>query len=135
MITVYDLRRDTEHVAKVQRATLTTPNFGLEPTHGMFGSPEWWEALDSGKLPRRTLRGEIARVYMGSVNDWPEFEMRADDGTLSSWSQHANEPALAEYYRVGRPVELDYVLQRTRPASGMGPELKVVVAVRVGAAA
>ena len=32
-------------LAAMQKATLTTPDFGIEPTDGLFGSAEWWEEI------------------------------------------------------------------------------------------
>jgi hypothetical protein len=54
---------------------------------------------------------------MGSMNDWPEFTMRTETGEESSWSRYANDPVFASLYTVGRPIELDYVVQQHRPHS------------------
>jgi hypothetical protein len=48
------------------------------------------------------------------MNDWPEFTLRTDTGEESSWSRYANESELAALYTVGRPIEIDYVIQHTR---------------------
>jgi hypothetical protein len=37
----YRLRDNAKHIAQVQKATLTTDDFGIEPTDGLFGSAEW----------------------------------------------------------------------------------------------
>ena len=44
----YKLRDDPKHIAQVQKATLTTDDFGIEPTDGLFGSPEWWDRIANG---------------------------------------------------------------------------------------
>ena len=62
MTTVYQLTQDNDFTQNVQRATKTTEEFGIEPTHGLFGSPEWWARIQSGELPIQTLRGTMARV-------------------------------------------------------------------------
>jgi hypothetical protein len=80
MRVIYRLRDDKEHVERVQKATLTTEQFGIEPTHGLLGSADWWEKVSSSELPVLTCRGIITRRYMGSRNDWPEFTMRSDSG-------------------------------------------------------
>ena len=41
----YQLRKNKEFIRHVQRATMTTDEFGIEPTHGLFGSTEWWNEL------------------------------------------------------------------------------------------
>ncbi len=133
---VYRLRDNLDFIADVQRATTSTKEFGIEPTCGLFGSAEWWGRAESGELATHTLRGYISRVYMGSMNDWPEFELTSDDGEKSSWTREANSKAYASMYEVGRRVELDYVLQRHRPAAwNGGSETKVVLEIRIGSAA
>jgi hypothetical protein len=133
MVTVYNLRRDKRYVVSVQRATLTTKEFGVEQTHGLFGSAEWWGKIATSKLLVERLSGVITRLYMGSMNDWPEFSMRSDAGEEVSWSRYANGEHLAGFYAVGRRVEVDYVVQRHRAASfDRGAETKCVIEVRIG---
>ena len=132
MLTIYRLRSDKDFIAQVQKATVTTERFGIESTHGLFGSPEWWRHVRDGTLPVHTLRGAITRVYMGSMNDWPEFTMRSDTGQESSWSRYASDPVFASLYTVGRRIELDYVVQRHRPNSfDDGAEDKIPIEIRV----
>jgi len=133
---VYRLRDNSEFIANVQRATTTTKEFGIEPTDGLFGSAEWWGRVESGKLAKHTLLGLISRVYMASMNDWPEFELTSNEGEKSQWTREVNSRELGVLYEVGRPVELDYVLQRHRPAAwDGGSETKVVLEIRIGDAA
>jgi len=90
MLTIHRLRADKEFIAQVQKATTTSEEFGIEPTHGLFGSAEWWQHVRDGTLPVKTLRGAIARVYMGSMNDWPEFTMRTETGDEFTWSRETD---------------------------------------------
>ncbi len=92
---VYRLRDNREFITSVQKASLTTKEFGIEPTDGLFGSAEWWSRVESGQLASHTLRGCISRIYMGSMNDWPEFELTSDDGEKSRWTREANSKELA----------------------------------------
>ena len=114
MFTIYRLQSDRREIRQVQEATQSTNGYGLELTHGIFGSPEWWQHIRDGTLPVHHIRGKISRVYMGSMNDWPEFAVLSDIGEESAWSRYANEPEFAAFYTVGRPVEIDYVIQRSR---------------------
>jgi hypothetical protein len=133
---VYRLRDNSEFMANVQKATTTTKEFGIEPTDGLFGSGEWWARVDSGQLALHTLRGHVSRVYMASMNDWPEFELTSDSGEKSRWTREANTKEQASMYEVGRHVELDYVLQHHRPAAwDGGSETKVILEIRIGGAA
>jgi len=127
----YDLRIDEEHIRQVQRATTTT-EFGLEPTHGLFGSAEWWNRIATGNFPVRTASGVITKVYMGSMGDWPVFAMVSDSGEVSQWTREVNLKEQDALYRVGQRVEVDYVLQRLRPKSwDRGGETKCVIEIRV----
>ena len=132
MLTIYRLRADKDFIAQVQEATATSEEFGIEATHGLFGSAEWWQHVRDGTLPVHMLRGTITRVYMGSMNDWPEFTMRTDTGEESSWSRYGNDPVFASLYTVGRSIELDYVVQRHRSKSfDGGSEDKIPIEIRL----
>jgi hypothetical protein len=130
--TAYQLSKNEKFIQQVQRATITTEEFGIEPTHGIFGSSEWWETIASGELPVQTASGVITQVYMGSMNDWPEFAMEIDSGEVLRWTREVNTKEQDALYRVGRRVEVDYVLQRHRPKSwDRGAETKCVIEIRV----
>jgi hypothetical protein len=60
----YRLRDNAKHIAQVQKATLTTDDFGIEPTDGLFASAEWWNRIASGELTVHTLRGTITEQFM-----------------------------------------------------------------------
>ena len=51
LLTVYDLHDDHQRIRWMQEATMTTRDFGLEPTHGLFGSNGWWLNIENGNLP------------------------------------------------------------------------------------
>jgi len=129
----YDLRSDDDRIVAIQRATLNTPDFGIEQTDGLFGSSEWWGRVNSGALVTHTMRGTITRVYMGSMNDWPMFQLTDDTGTKSEWTREASTREQDALYVVGRAVEVDYVIQRHKPQSwDQGAETKCVLQIRVG---
>jgi len=129
----YRLRDNPKHIEQVQKATLTTDDFGIEPTGGLFGSPEWWGRIANGGLPIHTLRGTITERFMGSMGDWPEIRILSDTGEKSSWTREVNHREQDALYRVGRHVEIDYVLQKHRGKSwARNPEHhKIVLEIRV----
>jgi len=130
-VEVYNLRNDSVHIAQVQKATLTTEESGLAPGHGLFGSPEWWKAIDEGEIPTITIHGHIARTYMGSMNDWPEVEVEAN-GNKTQWTRYGAD----SLYEVGRPIEIKYVLQKWRTKRldrVLGEFSKVALTMRVSA--
>ncbi len=128
----YRLREDHTRVKHVQEATLNTVEFGLQPIHGLYGSPEWWNNIAAGVLPVHTLKGTIVKVYMGSMGDWPEFRVREEDGNESNWTREAQSQELDAAYRVGCSVEIDYVVERFKEKAWNGPEeTKSVIEIRV----
>jgi hypothetical protein len=127
----YQLKQDFEFISKVQKTTLSTEHFGIEPTHGLFGSSEWWEQISSGKLPLYTLRGVITQRYMGSMGDWPEITVQSDTGEIWHWTRRVNSKEQDALYVPGQRIEIDYVIQRHRAKSfDKGSETKQVI-VRV----
>jgi hypothetical protein len=135
---VYDLRQDHDYVAAVQKATLTTDEFGIEPTNGLFASPEWWRRVESGDLPMQTPKGKVTRVFMGSMGDWPEFEMQGHDGSLVIFTRYQNAPdgSADHLYVVGGEIEVDFVWQQFRqkaPEWGLPKEQRSVIAIRIAA--
>lgn len=134
LVIVYQLRQSKQEIEAAQRATLTTWKFGIARTHGLFGSDEWWKNIESGKLKVQTLSGVITRLYMGSMGDWPMFDMRSETGKEFSFSRYSNGKDLGNLYAAGRSIEVDYVLQRHRLFSDLSflKRHKVVVEVRIG---
>jgi len=114
MKVAYRLKDNPKHIQQVQKATLTTDDFGIEPTDGLFGSPEWWDRIADGALPLHTLRGTITERFMGSMGDWPMIKILNDTGEQSSWTREVNHKEQDALYRVGRHIEIDYVLQKFR---------------------
>src|SRR5215813_5315166 len=101
MMTIYRLQFDKDYITQVQQGTEMSDSFGLEPTHGVFASPEWWQHIRDGTLPVHHLKGTICSVHMGSMNDWPEFTVRTEDDEEFTWSRYANSPEFAGLYTVG----------------------------------
>jgi hypothetical protein len=131
MITVYRLQDDTERVQQIQKATLTTPNFGIQQTHGLLGSSDWWNNIEVSKLPVHTLRGVISRVYMGSMGDWPTFQITADDGNTESFTRECHSKEQDAEFLEGRRVEIDYVWQQLRSIEAVSPSVKIILEIRI----
>ncbi len=135
-LTIYDLKNDHRFVESVQHATLNTKIYGIEQTHGLFGSPDWWGQVESGALPLETLKGKIIRVSMESMRDWPVFEMLCDDGTSRKFTreQSPGDGTLDHHYQVGKSVEVDFVWQqfrKERPEPRLSDSTDCVVAIRI----
>lgn len=110
MICIYNLKEDSKQIELIQRATLTTEDFGLDPQPALFGSEEWWAAVEGGDLPTHVAEGVVSAVRWSSMGDWPTFEIRSPEGVKSSWTR------LRQYTRfvVGLRATVKYVIQHGR---------------------
>src|SRR3989338_5658134 len=107
MTKIYDLHNDRHTIKLIQDATLNTEDYGLKPEHGLFGSQEWWQAVEQGVIPKKQVEGVISRVYMTGHNDFPEFEVTSETGK-TKWERKGND----KYYVVGKRVKILYVTQK-----------------------
>ena len=105
----YDLARDEETVALVQRATLTTRDFGVVPDVALFGSNDWWMAIRDGRIQKHVVSGTISRLFMTGHGDWPEFELNSG-GAKSNWTRVGDQGLYAE----GKEARVEYILQKPR---------------------
>ncbi|MGA2605316.1 MAG: hypothetical protein ABSG14_13915 [Verrucomicrobiia bacterium] len=64
---VYDIRRDAEGLKLKQEASLASGWGGLEITHGLIGTPEWWSAVEAGKFKVETFVGVLRSAAAGDV--------------------------------------------------------------------
>jgi hypothetical protein len=133
-LTVYDLREDHQRMRWMQEATMTTRDFGLEPTHGLFGSADWWLNIEQGRLPIYHLTGLITNICNVGESDHPEFSMVDHSGIETTWKREVNCAEDDDLYVMGRMIELAYVLQRTRidlTDLGIDQTEKCVLSVRI----
>ena len=102
-------------------------------THGLIGSKEWWNAVETGILPIETVAGAVSGFWPGQYRDGPaEFEILERNGTRSHWMCKL-EPGVAEReYRLGRPVKLQYVHQRRKHPFEGKDDAMVTIAIHVG---
>lgn len=59
-----ELKADPEYVSLTQALTLdkSKPYVGLNGTYGLFGSQEWWDSINQGKMPLLSLSGVIKKL-------------------------------------------------------------------------
>lgn len=96
----------------MQEASLYRSDVGLEPDPYLVGSSEWWTAIDSGEIPRVIVTGTIARVWWGSMGDWPMFSIEQSGGDVADWTREGDYTRYVE----GLAVRLTYVTQQFKDA-------------------
>ena len=93
----------------------------------MFGTNEWFRAIDHGLIKKYIVKGVISRLYLYGHNDYPVFEIENSDGK-TKWTQVGTT---SEYIQ-GRGIELEYVEQRyKRPSDITGVFSKCILCIRV----
>jgi hypothetical protein len=133
-LTVYDLHDDHQRIRWMQEATMTTRDFGLEPTHGLFGSADWWLNIERGNLLAHRYSGTITNIYDLGEGDHPQFSMVDDIGVETIWKREVNYTEDDDLYAVGRRAEIEYVFQRTRldlTDLGIDQTEKCILSVRI----
>jgi hypothetical protein len=125
-VKVYDLEEDRETVKLVQRATLGTEDFGLEPEVALYGTKEWWGAIEKGLIPQHEVTGVISRNFVSGHGDWPEFEL-VSGLEKSRWTRVGDQ----SLYKVGMHVRVEYVIQKRRNSISEQREQKEVLRIFV----
>lgn len=111
---VYELKRDPDGIAGMQRASLDSP-YGLTITHGLVGSSEWWQQVASGSLPTQRRVGLVSVFWPGQGKAGPvEFQLRAEDGTTSNWPCEMEPLAAGKVFTLHRPAAVEYVVQELK---------------------
>jgi hypothetical protein len=71
------------------------------------------KAIDRGRKATHTLRGVITERFMdGMGGDEPEIRVRSEANEESNWGRQVNKQEQEALYRVGRRIEIDYVVRR-----------------------
>lgn len=125
---IYDLRDDHDLVAKVQSATLTTTDFGIIPEIALYGSQEWWQAIEDGRIPRHVIDGVITDVFTSGESNWPQFEIDCD-GSRTVWTRFGDPQS----YEIGKRVKLTYVVQKPKKSWTGDPYQKEVLSIDIEA--
>lgn len=130
MRTVYCLRSDPS-LASMQAASQGDGPHGLKQTHGLVGSPEWWEKVDKGSLPICTTSGIVFHFWPGHHGDWPEIELRESSGASSYWDCLIPAQEAVQHFVPEAQVEIDHVEQELKTAFNGSTATCVVIAIRV----
>jgi len=125
-VKVYDLANDQDYIERVQQTISRTEGSGLERNRPLFGSPEWWSAVESGELESHWVTGLIKRPLWTSMNDFPEVEIEEESGRVSVWTRRGD----VTQYSLGRAIRIRWVTEkRKKPIEDMGDEMQTVLEV------
>ena len=127
---VYSLRTDPG-LADMQTASQAESLVGLKQTHGLVGSLDWWERVESGVLPKSTTSGTVIHFWPGHHGDWPEIELREPDGTSSNWGCLVPSNEASQFFTLGTAVEIDHVQQELKQSFNGSRATCLVIAIRV----
>ena len=108
---IYNLKEDLTIIDLIQEASLdNSSRSGLKIKNGLlFGTREWFNAIESGIIKKNVVTGLISKVYMTGHNDYPQFDIINENGK-SEWSRYGQD----DEYIVGRKIKLYYVEQELK---------------------
>lgn len=127
---IYQLETDAVNLQHMQAASSGRGPTGLKATHGLIGSTEWWDNVDTGRLPIVTVRGKVSRFWPGHHGDYPEFELLEESGMRSVWGCQVSAARAEFRFAAGTKVEVDYVYQQLKTPFNGSTESKVVIEIR-----
>lgn len=131
-----ELETDLQRVQLTQALTLNAdkPLMGLNGTHGLFGSGEWWESIRNGRMKTTTVRGIIDSTYFaGQDSRWGDqvnsFTAKLDDGTVINEGIYANNKSDKKLFSAGAVVFVAYAFDelKRQPAPDGGTNYSKVV--------
>jgi hypothetical protein len=106
---IYDLKNDKRKIKQIQNATLNTKDFGLQIEHGLFGSKEWWEAINQGLIPIIQAEGEITKLHgdLPAIDPFIWFFTKSGNEE-KRWTLSGEQSD----YKIGKRVLIRYVIQK-----------------------
>lgn len=127
---VYNLKNDYRQIRMIQEASLDKKSFAGYKVENdlLFGTREWFTAIEKGEIKSHIIKGTITKVMMAGHGDFPEFEIKNQEG-VSIWTREGDN----RDYVAGSNVELTYVEQKyKRPSDITGSISKCVLKIEIG---
>lgn len=120
---VVALRSDPKKVALAQALTQdkSRPQMGLKGNLGLYGSQQWWDSIEQGKMPLRRLSGIISDVYTaGQDRDDPPntIDLQLSDGLQRPVGIYVNNESDRKLYQIGSRLEIVYALDELKLQPG-----------------
>ncbi|OCG76680.1 hypothetical protein A9G42_07365 [Gilliamella sp. Nev6-6] len=114
-----ELKNNPERVALTQALTLdkSKPTMGLKGTNGLFGSKEWWNSIEQGRIPLLFISGIIKKAYVAG-QDPSNFNNTVDllleDGTIQSVGIYTNKKEDSKLFKIGYSASIVYALDEMK---------------------
>lgn len=123
-----ELHTDPEQVRLAQALTRdpSQPLTGLKGTFGLFGSQQWWDSIEQGKLPLLRVSGIISDLYVegqDEAEDEKGMDLTLGDGSIHSESVYANKSEDVRLFQIGCKVDIVYVLDELKQQPGPDGEI------------
>lgn len=134
-----ELKAKPEQITLTQALTLdeSRPNIGLKGTNGLFGSQEWWDSINQGRMPLLYVSGIIIRTYVAGQDPSPvdnSFSLLLDDGSMCEESiyDYIKEED-KKLFKIGSKVEIVYAHDelKRRKSNGEKSYLDIVLEMAV----
>lgn len=125
---IYNLKKDARLIRLSQDPFDKNLRYVLKEGGGLlFGTKEWFNAIETGLIHKHVIRGIISRVYMSGHNDFPEFEIESNEGK-TTWMREGIDAA----YKVGKSIELIYVEKASkRPLGPLVSVPPIVIEIKI----
>lgn len=129
-----ELASDSGQVATAQALTLDLSRpFGLKGTFGLFGSDEWWQSIEAGRLQKTELEGVITLLgRVGMHNESPVFNAHLDNGDHYTYDTVADTKKGVKKYIVGKRIKIVLVRDPLKsPSTSRGTHSESVIEIWV----
>ncbi|OCG39518.1 hypothetical protein A9G29_08880 [Gilliamella sp. Fer2-1] len=119
-----ELKAKPEQITLAQSLTLdkSKPYMGLNGTNGLFGTKEWWNSIEQGRIPLLFISGIIKKAYVAG-QDPSNFNNTVDllleDGTIQSVGIYANKKKDSKLFKIGYSASIVYALDELKPQAAL----------------
>lgn len=101
---IYDLSKDEDRILWMQSAS--KEGRGIKDQPALVGSLDFWEAIQSGKIPLHSEEGVITKVFWSGHGDFAEFSMKSASGLEKSLERYGE----ISKYKEGNAIRIEYVV-------------------------
>lgn len=114
-----ELKADPKQVELTRALTLNSekPQLGLKGEHGLFATEEWWDSINTGKMPLQHMSGVVIEAYeAGQDHDGINntVNLQLSNGGTASVGIYTNNFEDIALFQVGHAVSIVYALDKLK---------------------